>query len=143
MKKKRRSAYALPMVLVVVVVLSILFVALATMMQTNTKQVAQQEDNLRAYYLARSGIDISYAALMSEESGTAKIHAFIADGTTVLTDTLTLTEDGQTLGTVAVTVSVVGDDVRFKAEATANGGGSSTLNLYVEKDDFSKTRWER
>ena len=66
MKLRKRKGFALMTVLFVVIILSIFFISIITITQSNTKQVRLQEDNLRAYYLARSGVDIAYAALMEE-----------------------------------------------------------------------------
>lgn len=144
MRQKRKQGYALITVLVVVVVLSILSLGLFFMTNANTKQVTVQEDNLRAYYLARSGIDLAYAALMVDNGGVPKLVDFVSEGTTVLTDTLELPSASQVEGTVAIRVEMEGAEVHFRAEAKMKSGtGSYVLNYYVDKDDYTKTRWGR
>lgn len=144
MKGKRKQGYALMLVLVVVVILSILSMGLFFMTDANTKQVAVQEDNLRAYYLARSGIDLAYAALMVDDGGIPKLKTFIAEGTTVLTDTLELPNATEAEGTVTIRVAMEGTEVHFQASAKMKSdNGTYTLNYYVDQDDFTKTRWGR
>lgn len=55
MKLRKRKGFALMTVLFVMIILSIFFISIITIAQSNTKQITVQEDNLRAYYLARSG----------------------------------------------------------------------------------------
>jgi len=140
---KKNKGFALPMVLLIMVVLMILFISVSFIADANSKQVATQEDNLRAYYLARSGIDIAYAALMEEKDGVPKIMKFI-DDTKVkeLTDELYLPNDSNLVGIVNINVSKVDNEVRIQAIAkTSKGNGSSKLSLYIDKNDITRTRW--
>ncbi len=49
------------------VVMSILFLSAYTLIQSNTKQIIAQENNLRAHYLARSGATLAYTAIAGGE----------------------------------------------------------------------------
>lgn len=140
---KRIKGFALPVVLMVMVVLSILFISIITIAQTNTKQVAIQENNLRAYYLSRSGIDIAYAALMEENGGELNINKFIKDPKETLThEKLTLPNTENPVGYVDIEVSKVGDEIKIHAVAKmAKSAGSSSLSFYIDKNNFSKNRW--
>lgn len=140
---RENKGFALPMVLFVMVVLVILFISISFVTNTNTLQVTTQEDNLRAYYLARSGIDIAYAALMEEKDGMQKIMKFIQDTTIKeLTDELYLPNDSNPIGIVNIKVSKKDNEIRIQAIAkTSKGKGSSRLSLYIDKDDFTRTRW--
>lgn len=139
---KNRKGFALPIVLIVMVILGILFISITRIAQTNTIQVTIQEDNLRAYYLARSGIDIAYAALMEEKDGELKINKFLQGTDNVLTHSLTLPNDTSPVGDVDIEVSKVDNEVRIHALAeTLKGKGTSRLSLYIDKDNFTRTRW--
>lgn len=137
------KGFILPMVLLVMVILSILFVSINFISSVNTSQIAIQEDNLRAYYLARSAIDIVYAALMEEKDGVLKISKFINDNTiSELVDELYLPDKTNPVGIVEITVSKLNDEIKIQSIAkTSEGKGSSKLSLYIDKDNFSNTRW--
>lgn len=61
--KRNKKGYAFTIVLIVMVVLSILFVAAYTVINSNTRQIVYQENKLRAHYLARSGANLAYTAI--------------------------------------------------------------------------------
>lgn len=65
--KTNKEGYALITVVVVMVVMSILFLSAYTLIQSNTKQIIAQENNLRAHYLARSGATLAYTAIVEGE----------------------------------------------------------------------------
>ena len=139
MKLRKRKGFALMTVLFVVIILSIFFISIITITQSNTKQVRLQEDNLRAYYLARSGIDIAYAALMEEEE--KNYTEFLNSSKNLTHDNLALpTEDP--IGYVDIEVSEIEDEVKIRVIArTINGDGKSKLSLYIDKLNTSRTRW--
>lgn len=140
---KRVKGFVLPVVLMVMVVLSILFISIITIAQSNTKQITTQEDNLRAYYLARSGIDIAYAALMEEKDGDLKIYKFIKDTKDTLTHkNLALPNEIDPVGYVDIEISKEDDEIKIRAAAkTAKESGTSSLSLYIDKNNLSRTRW--
>lgn len=142
-KLLKNKGFVLSTVLMVMMVLSILFVSIVTITKTNTKQVVTQEDNLRAYYLARSGIDIAYTALMKEtDDGEKNIQKFIDRKEETLNDRLALPNKDDPIGYVDIEVSKEGNEIKIHAKAEiANGPGKSSLSLYINKDNFSKTRW--
>lgn len=130
-------------VLFVMIILSIFFISLMTIAQSNTKQIRVQEDNLRAYYLARSGIDIAYAAIMEEEKGVMKFHKFIKGSEdSIVHDNLALPNADSPVGFVDVKISKDDNEVKISASAkTASGPGTSSLSLYIDKIDYTRTRW--
>lgn len=144
---KHDKGFALPTVLMVMVVLSILFTTVIMITQANTREIVLQEDNLRAYYIARSGIDIAYTALMEDPSnnGDTKIKKFISDTEATLThNQLKLPKESSPIGTVDIKVSKTAEEIKIHALAkTLNGPGISSLSLYIDKDNFTKTRWEK
>ena len=135
-------------------VLSILFTSSIMVMNTNTNQIDSQEDNIRAYYVARSGVDIAYAALMSDNlNGNNNFDQLLADDSIDFND-LKITDlavpETAPIGTVNVEVSIVqnegtGDEeVRIHAiSQMIDDNESYTLAMYIKAENTEKTRWER
>jgi competence protein ComGC len=149
--KKRltnEQGFVLPLVLLVMVVLSILFVSMFTLTEANTNQVVVQENNLRGYYMARSGIEIAHAALMTEDEDPnfhLQIDRFIKeyeDGTvTSLTDTLSLPENDP-MSDVEIKVTVVDDEVKIHAISTLRSNEAKhDLSLFINMNNYNNTRW--
>ncbi|MBF4693849.1 hypothetical protein [Fusibacter ferrireducens] len=148
MIKKRdpnEKGFALVAVLIVVVVLSFLFLAIVNLTNNNAKQMDMQEDHMRAYYLSKSGIDIAYAALMmTDNNGVQNIRTIIDGKKEKLESILELPNAANPLGKVTIDVKMVNDEVRIAALAELeNSDSTALLALYVHKDDFNKTHWER
>ncbi len=61
---KSNNGAALVVVLITLLVLSILTLSVIHTNMTNTKQVVSQKEHLQAYYLAYSGLEIGYSALL-------------------------------------------------------------------------------
>jgi type II secretory pathway pseudopilin PulG len=146
-KLNNENGYTLPMVIVVLVVFSILFTSMVIILNSNSKQITTQENNLRAHYLARAGVDIAYAGLLQEDNNQSlyhlKIHRLIDENTAITHSDLSL-PDSDPIGSVDVTASIEGDEVKIFAKATMNDGkGKSTIALYIKKDDFYKIRWAK
>jgi|GEM_PF-1550985 competence protein ComGC len=150
--KKRltnEQGFVLPLVLLVMVVLSVLFVSMFTLTETNTNQVVVQENNLRGYYMARSGIEIAHAALMTKDGDDSKynlkIDRFIEeveDGTvTSLTDILSLPENDP-MSDVEIEVTVVDDEVKIHAISTLRSNDAKhDLSLFINMNNYNDTRW--
>lgn len=139
-KLKARGGYALAMVLVVMVVLSMVAVSILTLSRQNIQQASAQEENMRAHYLARSGIDITYEALMTNNE--AKIEAFIADTTTPLPlkDKIVF-ED---IGEVEIEVNKDTEWVHIKATGKTTGKtytNQATITMSIKKDNTKITKW--
>lgn len=144
-RDQNEKGFALIAVLIVMVALSILFLALINLTNTNSKQLDMQEDHMRAYYLSKSGIDIAYAALMQDDKNGVQNIKDIIDGKTVkLESALELPNTTNPIGKVTINVKLVDEEVRIAASAQLeNSKSTSTLVLYINKDDYNKTRWER
>ena len=155
MKKKcehNRNGYTLLLVLLVMTVLSILSLSIFNLFQANTRQIVIQENNLRAHYLARSGIDIAYAAMMTSTSsgGMLKINKLIDDKATIEHKNLELPKTNP-IGKVDIKISyiVAKKEVAINAKAKLiDGTGDSELTLYIQYDEadksnFTRTRWSR
>jgi len=146
--KKRltnEKGFVLPLVLLVMVVLSVLFVSMFTLTEANTNQVVVQENNLRGYYMARSGIEIAHAALMTEDDDSKynlQIDRFIDNYNDVpLKDTLSLPENDP-MSDVEIEVTVVDDEVKIHATSTLRSNDAThDLALFININNKNDTRW--
>ncbi|MCD6435303.1 MAG: hypothetical protein J7L15_02845, partial [Clostridiales bacterium] len=130
-------------VLVYFVVLSILITSVYFVVNNNTKQVASQENRLRAYYVARSGIDIAYAALMQADTDgyEKKVDRLIENDDSITQVDLNIPKNNP-IGTVTVTVDLVDDEVEIHAESIMlDNGETYSLSFYFNVDNFEKNRW--
>lgn len=69
-----QRGYALPLVLVVIVVFTLLGIALLQYSTTETIQVSRTEDRMQAYYLARSGAEAMAEHILSNPSTAAALY---------------------------------------------------------------------
>lgn len=67
-KLKRRKGSALAFVLIILLGISILTTSLLYIFNTNLKQAKYQQDRIEAYYLAYSGAEMAYSALLTKKS---------------------------------------------------------------------------
>lgn len=137
---RKNDGFALPTVLIAFVFLGILALSITLIATNNTRQVIRQEDNLKAHYLARSGIEIGYGALMMLE-GTEILFETFLDGGRNETETL---EDTVSLqgGDVTVSISRNGDYITIHAVGELdNDGGSSQIYLDIDIDDPTLISW--
>lgn len=79
--KKDREGSILVFVLVIFLVLSMLTMSILNIFSTNTKQMVAQRNNMKAYYLAQSGVEIAYAAIIEKSE-----EVFFSGGNTVTLD---------------------------------------------------------
>ncbi len=95
---------ALVTVILVLVVVTISVASMVALFNNNLNQIVYQEDSMRAYYIARSGIELAYSALMTE--GEDLLNTFKTGGTNAAQ---TLQIDGGTMplgeGNVAVSIA--------------------------------------
>lgn len=68
----KRQGSALAFVLIIFLVISILTSSILFIFNNNLKQAKRQQDSFEAYYLAYSGAELAYAALLTEVSGSRK-----------------------------------------------------------------------
>lgn len=133
---------ALIFVILALVIVSILAMAIASLVRSNLSQTVSQEDNLKAYYLAMSGQELAYAALLQVDTSvgvdpnknTLVKSYFItgdpAETITPLSDTLTL--EG---GSVDVTVRALDKDTERWVEITSTAtleGSSVTKKVTLQ-----------
>lgn len=61
----KRKGSVLTYVLIILIILSIITTSIAFLFSSNFMMAKRQEENMRAYYLALSGIDITISTLLS------------------------------------------------------------------------------
>lgn len=139
----RRGA-ALIFVILALVLVSIFALAVASLVHGNLDQAVNQESDMQAYYLALSGQDLAYSALLQEDVDgntlvdtyfSTAVHSNPAD-VVPLTDILG-SADGMSGGTVTITVSAITNDserwVKIVSEAALDDSGvTKTITLMFQ-----------
>lgn len=139
-EKLNNEGATLVIVIMVFTVLTILFASTIMVTQTNTNQIDSQEDHLRAYYVARSGIDIAYAALM--QNNKEHFNLLLSEEEEISHNGLNVPQVNP-IGTVDIKVSIVGDEVKIHADAQIiDDDENFQLSLFLDKDNIEKRRWE-
>ena len=135
---RKQNGSGLVVVLIALAVVTILSGAIANMVMANLKLTKHQENGIKAYYLALTGVDLGVAALLQEgvfgETDTllqkhfsVAAHANVADAP-VLQDTVPLDGGETRIEIRAVTVS--GQRwVRVYADGVLTGGQSRSTAL--------------
>jgi hypothetical protein len=77
--KKKSDGYALVLTMVLLVVLSLLGTAILSIAYGETKMVANQVENKRAYYAARSGADAMASYIIEQSSNNTTISGVVDD----------------------------------------------------------------
>ena len=67
-KTNGKKGSALIYVFVIIIVLSILTTTILSILASNTRQVQYQQDSMEAYYLAYSGVQMAYSALLANNN---------------------------------------------------------------------------
>ncbi len=143
-KENKREGYALITVLVVLVVMSILLVTSFTLLQSNTKQIRSQEENLKAHYLARSGAMLAYTAILND-SGTKLLDQFSTskfyNETEGKKETIEFTDEK---AEAKVNAWYNNGYIIIKSESEIkNSSVKSTIYLKFEKSDPENLSWSK
>lgn len=137
---KKEQGSALMMVIIAFMVISIIVTSVFVLASSNTKQVVTQNDGLESYYIARSGAEATYQALLT--SSPSLLTQF-QSGSTVVTDTITFDE-----GTAEITVEGYDEGsirrVRITSVGTAAGNNISRKSvLEFNYDGYDNIKWSR
>ena len=93
-KKKNNSnqGFSLLFVMAVLLIMSILSVAIFTLFTSNIANEKMQADAIRAHYVAQSGVEVAYGALLQDNESLLRDYfdKSIATTITPLSDTITL-----------------------------------------------------
>ena len=108
-KVPNKKGAALIWMLIVFTVTMIIMTSIIFITRQDIKETVNLEERLQTYYIAATGIDLTYAALMDPSYSPKKIETAITKlktvGTTSLKDTINVTNGGKVKGTANVTIS--------------------------------------
>lgn len=142
-KFKNRQGSALAFILIVLLVISILTTSILYIFNSNLKQAKHQQDSLEAYYLAYSGAEMAYTALLTKmPNGKLKL--------TDLTESNELTESNIEYGNGKIDVSAkISKDENFdgwiviKSIGTLNKNNQSyTRSLFFDPANPVNKVWK-
>lgn len=106
-----KKGVSLVFVILVLLVMSILAVAVFTLFTSNIAQAKYQDDSIRAHFVAISGVEVGFAALLADDQKLLNDYFKKPNATNVIpiSDTITLDE-----GTASITISsFVEEDLRY------------------------------
>ncbi|HAE43254.1 MAG TPA: hypothetical protein DCG34_10125 [Clostridiales bacterium] len=157
---KNKDGAALVTLIIVLVVVVILTMSISILFSSNLKQIKQQEHHTQTHYLALSGIEMAYNALMTEDiDGTKLYEKFKWDKVTYpdINDDLTAKNNSGDFPLVD-TIIVEGSNVvinitpintngkreiRIHSFATLSGSGNTgSLFLTFNSENIRERRWE-
>jgi len=140
LNNKKGTAMIFVMVAMLIV---FMMIAIATgVTQANLRQAAHQEKGIKAYYIARSGVELAYEALLTT---TPSLLDQFASGTiTTLTENDVDFEEGT--ADVTVTTSGTGDTKKIiiTSVGTLDSTGETrtvTMQFYIKYDDYPDMEW--
>ena len=155
-----KKGAALIMVIILLVVVMIISMSVATIFSNNLKQITNQEEQIQAYYLALSGIELAYSALFKpipvegEDKDDYLIKKFLdgSDGFSINEDELDIDNDGNSDVDVTITAQTSADgkrEIKIYSVGKLNTTGSSeSLTLIIEATENGdgyeeiKRRWK-
>lgn len=142
-QKDSKKGSALIYVFVIIIVLSLLTTTILSILASNTKQAQYQQDSIEAYYLAYSGVQMAYSALLANNN--AKL-------TELTRDTNPVSEQRQTAipyanGTITVVAKKSADTgyenwIIITAVATLTRNNLQyTRSMYFDPDNPINAVW--
>ena len=137
---KKEQGSALMMVIVAFMVITIITTSVFVLASNNTKQIVSQNDGMESYYIARSGAEATYQALLT--SSPSLLTQF-QSGSTVITDTITFDE-----GTAEITVEGFNEGTTRRVRVTSLGKAagkniSRKSILEFNYDGYDDIKWSR
>ena len=137
---KKEEGSALMMVIIAFMIITILVTSVFVLAGSNTKQVVSQNDGIESYYIARSGAEATYQALLT--SSPSLLTQF-QSGSTVETDTIIFDE-----GKAEITVEGFNEGtirrVRITSVGTVDGKTVSRKSiLEFNYDGYDNIKWSR
>ena len=141
-KNKNGSALVYVMFAMVLVLLMTSIVVTITM--GNTRQASEQETGMQAYYIARSGVEAAYEALLNTSpSLLTGTDSFKTNVNKVLTDTL---DFGDGTAAIKVTSNGSGDLQKVKIESLGTVKGverTVVMEFYLNYDKYPDMVWSK
>jgi len=142
---KQRDGAALIWVLIIFTILMILTSSLFLLIRQNLLETINQEERLQTYYIALSGLDLTYAALMDPSNNPKKINEAIQkikSSNKSLIDTIIIEIDGGKSGTATVTIDRVKENdinwLRITSVGQITGNSSMvTSTMRINEDNHN------
>lgn len=142
-KLNREQGGLLAFVVVMLMVVSIIVASVLFMFNSNLKQAKLQEDNMEAYYLAYSGVEMAYAALLADSNEKLKeLTRLTSPVASHVTNNVAI--GGGEVDLIAVKSTDVGFENWIKITSTATlsrNGQTYTRILYFDPADPTKKVW--
>ena len=140
---EQESGGMLAFVIIMLMVVSVLVASVLLMFNNNLKQAKMQEDNMEVYYLAYSGVEMAYAALLADSNEKLKeLTRLTSPVASQVTNNIAL-GDGE-IDLIAVKTSDTGfvGWIKITSTATLNKNGQIyTRILYFDPADPTKKVW--
>ena len=136
---KRKEGAALVMMLAAFLIVITLASSVIILSQNNTKQVSAQDQGINSYYIARSGAEATYQALIT----TASLLQVYETGTDTTSDVIEF-DEGQ--ATVTVTGYNEGDKRRVRITSVGIADGTSISRTSILEFDYvgyGNIKWSR
>ena len=140
-KLQKRSGAALVMVMVVFLFVSILLSSVFILGSSNTREVVNQEQGIKSYYIARSGAETTYQALLTTTP--SLLEQFKTNSTAKLEDTLNFDE-----GIAEVKVILFTENSTKRIRITSLGKASTSKVerrsiLEFDLEGYSNIKWSK
>ncbi len=137
---KREQGSALIMVIIAFMVVTIIATSVFVLAGSNTKQVVSQNEGLESYYIARSGAEATYQALLNS---TPSLLTQFESGNTVVKDTIIFDE-----GTAEITVEGYNEGTirRVRITSVGKAAGSNVSRKAVLEFNYygyDNIKWSR
>lgn len=140
--RNKRSGSALPMVIIVFVVVTILLSSVFVLSMSNTRQVATQEQGIHSSYIARSGAEAMFQFLVDED--TAKLAAYASWPDAQLQNVVIDFSEGSATVSVDKTNLDSKDRVRIISIGKANNSNvTSKVILEFDLVGYGNIDWSR
>lgn len=100
---KEEKGAALAWTLILFVVMTILATSIMFIVQQDLREVVMQEKRIKTFYIAQSGVELSYAALMQNEN--EYFNKMVNDTVVSMVDEIDVYDGETVVGKAAVTVT--------------------------------------
>lgn len=138
---KREEGSALAMVLIALLFITILSTSVFMLSQTNTRQVVSQDNGIDSYYIARSGVEATFQALLVIEP--SLLTQFSGASTTVLQDQIVFAEGVADIRVEGFTENSV-RRIRITSSGVATGTNVIRRSIMeFNLNDYGNIKWSR
>ena len=131
-------------VMIALLVVFIMVAAVASLTQANLRQASAQERGMQAYYVARSGAELAYDALLT--TSPSLLDSFVANPALVLTENDIDFDYGTADVTVTSSGTGNGQTILITSVGTMKNEDLSrtvTLQFYIHYDLYPDMIWSR